>query len=794
MQTSLGDIYYIEFDKNVPLNLLNLDEEYEVLEKPSIIDPRTGLEIPIELLNFSIEEFDFEKIPTFKIYHQQFKQFEIFNNSLFAKLDTRRIRGLTIRFEFKDYVGSYPKLLEELSSHCTVTINVTNKSDNDDIFRFSFPQDKFISEKFDDILYLCISEFSKRKLIKIDLSKCDGYKEFKEIYSKHLNKYSFLDKFPNGIKNNILSLVNLNFRYHDSKLFDEDAKLSKEDILRISWVKAVLTCFTAVSFKDAAYINTDNLNTKGIKKYEKWKEYLSKINELKNDRVEQRHYISQLLEQFSLKEKFRLNEILFFKELSFHSNKFLKEIEVSPDFGVVGTPITRLFILLYHTDFGTKYPNGIKIDYENFNKADLFMFWLSTSSRLLFDCFNNQANFIENYWKPAVMKNEKLFNKNFTPKNTWYGYEFATVSEDKILDNEMEKILNEALDNKIYTIPYGAIVEIKDPVFKYIQIYEELDKIRFFVFDDEHRYLYEELDLNLRKFNEYIFGFNTFRNNDENLKLKHKKNFYTIFTTLVRDFWTVIERERNLGPVRYNFLSNIEKNKNVKRIIYLQRIRYTGPKNFKDLKTQLKTLSNSKGGWRTHSLMKLRDGFKPSPLQLLLASKCGVVVPDGHTFKKAHSWGRNGRSDAEITYRSRNLTGMFFISEEQLSAAEKITSMSPLKFEEFCHEYVLSNGWDETVTRVTDGGIDIEAYKQNQDGKIIRLFAQCKHHKRNINREVVRELIGSKKLENKDYDTELMIIISGKFASGCYEDAEKENVKLIDGYQLINYVTNKDQN
>ena len=74
------------------------------------------------------------------------------------------------------------------------------------------------------------------------------------------------------------------------------------------------------------------------------------------------------------------------------------------------------------------------------------------------------------------------FNKNFTPKNTWFAYEFASVSEDKILDIEMEKILNEALDNKIYTIPYGAIVEIKDPVFKYIQIYEELDKIRFFVF------------------------------------------------------------------------------------------------------------------------------------------------------------------------------------------------------------------------------------------------------------------------------------------------------------------------
>ena len=86
---------------------------------------------------------------------------------------------------------------------------------------------------------------------------------------------------------------------------------------------------------------------------------------------------------------------------------------------------------------------------------------------------------------------------------------------------------------------------------------------------------------------------------------------------------------------------------------------------------------------------------------------------------------------------------------------------------------------------ITDDGIDIEAYKQLSEGKIIRLFAQCKHHKNNINKGVIRELIGAKEIEDKNFETELMVITSGKFASGATEIAAKHNVKLVDGNDLL---------
>jgi predicted Mrr-cat superfamily restriction endonuclease len=183
--------------------------------------------------------------------------------------------------------------------------------------------------------------------------------------------------------------------------------------------------------------------------------------------------------------------------------------------------------------------------------------------------------------------------------------------------------------------------------------------------------------------------------------------------------------------------------------------------------------------------MKLRNNFKPSPLQLLLASKNGIKVPDGYTYKKAHSWGRKEMAEAEVIYRSRNLTGLFFESESYKVKAREIVDMSPLKFEEYCVKVIEKLNWNTTVSRPKDGGIDIEAYKDNSKGEVVRLFAQCKHHKNNINPNILRELLGSKECENNDFITELMIITSGKFSSGCSEIANEKNIILIDGNDLL---------
>lgn len=775
------DTYYIAFYKNQPLKKEDLPKDYEVTSENTF----TGEVGKSKPLDYEIEKFDFSELPKFEINNQETKIFEVLNNSLFASIETNNIDGMTIYFSFdaegikEDYFNNRMGNSQE-----TIIVNITRK-ETEKILRFAFPLNSFFLKNFNDIIYFRLTSFSKSKLIKINLAQNENYILFKKKSFEFINKYKFLDKYPLGYKKETLDVINLYNRFTNDKILQSSKFLSKKKILQISWVTAVLTSYEALFLKKSQ-VGEVSLNTNGIEKYEFWKTHILNIFKFEGDKILSRHYMSEFLDDLSKKTKIELSKILMLRNIYFHSKDFVKEIETDPIFQSLGAPITRLYILLYETDFGLKLPNGQDIDFEDFEFGDLFLYWLGVSNRVLFDLFLGEANFFMNYWKPAVIKDDKMFNQNFTPGNAWYAFEFSSIDNDKILDDNLEKILNEAINNKIYTIPYGAIVEIDDPIFRFIQIFEDKDKIKFLVFDKDSRFLYEELDLNTQRFQNFIFNFNTFRDKDETSKFNHRKNFYTIFTTLVRDFWTVIERERNLGPIRQKFLNKHEERINKKRIIYLQRIRYKGPQNTSEINKELKMLSNSKGGWRTHSVMKLREGFKPSPLQILLAQKCGVVVPDGHTFKKAHAWGRKDRSEAEVTYRSRNLTGMFFLSKQTIEKAEEIISMSPLKFEEFCHEYVLKNGWNETVTRVTDDGIDIEAYKQLSEGKIIRLFAQCKHHKRNINKEVIRELIGAKVIEDKDYETELMVITSGKFASGAIEIANKQNVKLVDGSELLN--------
>ena len=97
-------------------------------------------------------------------------------------------------------------------------------------------------------------------------------------------------------------------------------------------------------------------------------------------------------------------------------------------------------------------------------------------------------------------------------------------------------------------------------------------------------------------------------------------------------------------------------------------------------------------------------------------------------------------------------------------------------------------GWDVGKIRVKDGGIDIEAYRsvvKNEQEKLVRLFVQCKHQKKNIGPDILRELLGARELEDKEYETELMIITSGKFSSGAVMKAREKGIKLIDGNDLL---------
>ena len=69
-----------------------------------------------------------------------------------------------------------------------------------------------------------------------------------------------------------------------------------------------------------------------------------------------------------------------------------------------------------------------------------------------------------------------------------------------------------------------------------------------------------------------------------------------------------------------------------------------------------------------------------------------------------------------------------------------------------------------------------------------KLLVQCKHpyvSMKPIGPEVIRELIGSKIVEDDEFENVLMVITSSKFTPGAREIANKHDVILVDGDNLL---------
>ena len=68
-------------------------------------------------------------------------------------------------------------------------------------------------------------------------------------------------------------------------------------------------------------------------------------------------------------------------------------------------------------------------------------------------------------------------------------------------------------------------------------------------------------------------------------------------------------------------------------------------------------------------------------------------------------------------------------------------------------------GWEVRKRNNYDGGIDIRALRDTKEG-VEQLVAQCKHWKKPIGPDVLRELVGSATDEECEYNIVLMVITS----------------------------------
>ena len=558
---------------------------------------------------------------------------------------------------------------------------------------------------------------------------------------------------------------------------------SKEKLLKVGYYFSVFSKFfwliTTISavlrenkkedFKKTVIYNFTDIDPKNFKLLAK-----KLVEEIDRSEVTVKGMIP-FIEKYITEQRFNGNDIKPIEKLK------LGPMEIAKNF-------IDLIISYKYTEEGISLPITGKINVENASEIDCLYYWNYINVFSLINGCLGEKDF------PLFLDEGKIFNENKFYKHV---HEFkATITKspfrnpNEFLDLEPEtksqisEILTEAMDQTTgLLIPYNACVGLKDdPVIKYVRFIEYEKYIAIFAHDHNDRFIPEIYVKGEKEFKYWMYNSGQISDSktDTSAKLLYLK-----LAACIRDWKVLIERDSTMSYQGLRIPSGVKSSK--PRHMYLPRVTYRRS-NSKEQKRREKIFfseSRKFSGERRAHRRKLQTGMKASKLQMLLAENENVYVPDGYTFVKKTNWGKIKKSKREIKYRTTSLNGLFFASDHEIEKAKGINELSPAGFEEKMEDYVDKKGWEVIKRSNYDGGIDIRAFKEFKDGTIKKLLVQCKHWKKPVGPDVIRELIGSSKLEKSDHEKVLMVITSSKFTFGAREAAEKENIELIDGDDLL---------
>ena len=452
----------------------------------------------------------------------------------------------------------------------------------------------------------------------------------------------------------------------------------------------------------------------------------------------------------------------------------------------------KMVVFYYHTEEGTTLCNGLKINTEEKSRVDCLLFWRKIDLfEVLFNVLNDK-NF------PLCMRNSQIINDVdiFDPilnshMNMSGQKELGTRPEaqqgnkfGKIKFEFKDKhILQQAMDSQTgYLMPYdGAFELLHDHTFNFIRFREYQDFITIVVCDKNERYFVEvfskeEVDFKYMLWNQLKFN--------ENYSEDCLQDIYTKFATCIRDAKVLIERDSSMQYQgrRKPYGSNT----NSTYHFYFPRVKYRRNPNAAQKKREKDFFNESRkfGGTRRAHTRRLTDNQKPSKKQMLLAKRLDIWIPNGHTFVKETEWGNN-RTKREIKYRNTALNGVFYYDEKEVSEAKKIDQMSDGQFEEYCKERIKKLGYSIKTSQNYDGGIDIRAVKILDNHDTEYLLVQCKHWNKPIPPGEMRDFKTACDMEESKYKKTYMFMASGKFSPGAREIAERFNIELVDGDDLL---------
>lgn len=357
------------------------------------------------------------------------------------------------------------------------------------------------------------------------------------------------------------------------------------------------------------------------------------------------------------------------------------------------------------------------------------------------------------------------------------------VAEDVERTNELTtELLREACENKLGTIPPGAIVELRVGPFSHIELLEQNDWVFFLFRREDGEFLSGFLDP--RELICFIYlpvlASSTVAPEEPPANAAAVlAALKLLVSAMVRDFWVVEKRERVFGT-RNGMQRRKQQSKNADagaRIVYLPRIRYEQQRPSEAAMDELGLEARPSHPVSAH-LRRLHEGHEASQYALFLAQRYGIRVPEGHTFVRPYDTGHEKR---DVIYRSRSALQTLYHSLPSWTTVESNSDW--FRFERDVCDFMRAQGFEVehiSASSSADHGIDVYATKGEKLDRICWVIqCKCWSPKRRVGPEVVRDLIGA--LERHPRGTRGMVITTSTFTDGANDVAKESGIMLVDG-------------
>ena len=356
---------------------------------------------------------------------------------------------------------------------------------------------------------------------------------------------------------------------------------------------------------------------------------------------------------------------------------------------------------------------------------------------------------------------------------------FDNISLEGDLDEAtkmVDDIINEASNNKIWTIPYKAKVEIQFGSFTSLVISEFKNNIYFLLNNSNGRSFYGFFNVDEKKWDlsmtDFLPSSNSKEDNDR-IRIALK----LLISSIVRDFWIVEVRESIFNYERRNIKRKIRGQKFTQESIkYIPRVKYIRKIGVKKLETDL-NYNERRSHWVVAHLRRIEG--KSSDTAIALAKNYGFEIKENFTFVKPHE--RGGLKGTNVKYRSKSALKLLFQENVTISPGEQTPEW--FKFEVDVNKWLMRNKFETVHTGGSgDGGKDIIATKII-DKELKTFLFECKCWKDKIGINILRKLVGT--LTDYPPNTIGGVITTSAFTKDAIEYAERKSIILIDGQKLI---------